>query len=290
MPLDIWTLIFEELLDKYQFDYDARALWTLMGATRLCKELQAEAGRYLYRVVRLRVQLGWGVPLKFERFKKAVRSCPARRAGAIRHLSLIFWTPEQSAFDEDIPESESHAVAKEIYKFLNENFGDEESGGEKTAINLRALTIPLDVAVLLHKAEKPESPEESARPIRALENLRALTLNIGSSWKPWKLDHLSLYHATLTHLRLAASANPIPLCAIPSPVRKNLISLIITLHGNYSLTRFWPGDLLKVDGGATQLVAIHDMPKLEYLELDESRYLGVSAARAQYYMPHSPKP
>ncbi len=223
-------------------------------------------------------------------FQEAVRICPARRAGAIRNLSLVFWTGLRFGCSEHIPKS--YAVAKELGEFLNEEFEYEGSGGEKTAIELHALTIPLQLAIQLHyETEDPDSLEVSAKPIRAFSKLKSLTMNIGGSWKPWKLDHLSLYHATLTHLRLDVIANPIPVCTIPSPVRKHLVSLIIRLYGYYRLPRFWPpGDLLKVDGGATKLVTIHDMPKLEYLELDESTYVPVSAPRTQYDMPHSPNP
>ncbi|TFK81616.1 hypothetical protein K466DRAFT_666999 [Polyporus arcularius HHB13444] len=261
IPLDIWTLIFEELLDQYQLDYDTQARLALVGATRLCKELQAEAERYLYRVVGLKAQWIW----KFEMFQEAVRMCPTRRAGAIRDLSLVFWTSLRFGCTEHIPR---------LGEFLNEEFEYEGGAGEKTSIELHALTIPLELAIQLHyETEDPDSLEVSAKPIRAFSKLKSLTMNIGaSSWKPWKLDHLSLYHATLTHLRLDVIADPIPVCTIPSPVRKHLVSLIITLYGYYGLPRFWPpGDLLKVDGGATKLV--NDMPKLEYLELDESTYV-----------------
>ena len=303
LPLELWRMVFEFLLDDAPHDPDA--LRGLASAATLCKCLHMEAECVLYR----RVTIGPSVR-QINTFIRSVTSYPYR-AAMIKSLRidipdldvpLLYYPENRFRLCTPLPRCPGARLVSPItpeylctplrdllrlavnlvdLDFVAlEDFADSMYGAASQIQALRTTHGGLD---LLHLEENRNIPasmgfprREHHAPIDALISLRALTLNMrGVELRAQDL-HVSFHQYNVTHLCLDHAPNRSAAREILPLLRQQLVSFRIVLApltGELSPFQRWSlrfrSDLHL---WPTQVLDDTVLPALRHLEICESDY------------------
>ncbi len=189
LPPEIWSIVLHHL--------HVAGVDNVVSATRTSRRLREEAERYLYREVCFLFILprDWEEESKskfkenqfefklrqFKEFARTIKNC-ARRASAVKHLSLMFWASKAWAdeLDEDNVARILDDFARDVVDLLDFSFVRPE--GPYNAWALRTLHVSCDLVGPLNRA----ATEKGRTNLNACDTVETFAISFETPRRWWQ--------------------------------------------------------------------------------------------------------